>query len=733
MRITHRRAVSATLVFAAALAACKSAETNVEPPAATTGAGTGAGGANPVGSGGAGPTSSSSSASAGTSSTGSSSTSTGAGGMGDPPPVTPSGHLLLSKEHLAELEQLPGSSDPGFLALRSLVDKHLGGGSDLWHDSPENFALVYLLTKDAKYAAAAYAWEKSIIDGFDVRFDSYLEFGDLMRHAALVLDWCGDALDPAQRAVLVDYLSTWTQELWFDNQGSGWGLADPGNNYHHAFLEGTAFAGYALARAGAPNAQKFIDIFEDRLTKTGGVFDYLSSELVGGDWREGANYGERSKQRLFSALAVRASMGGKNAFYEHPYFAQAIAFALYQVQPGGTALAPSGDLARDSAMLVTASERDYLATAASWLGDGPARRLARWYLDEVAPPYENPYAGSAWKDLVFRVPGPSEGPASWPLSYLASGTGFVNWRSSWEPSATSITLSAASVIDQSHQHHDVGSFVIWQRGWLAMDAVTESKSGLTWSPGAHNGIHVDGAQRLNAAVGGLVHLSDAGPYAYASIDATGEYRGKTGGNATDLMNEVTRELVFVRPGTLVVYDRVAAKEPSRAFEWRLHLPEAPKLGSTVSVVSGGAGLTLLPLVGGALSVGNDADLDGGSSTSSRVVLASTGQVSRFLNVLAVADGAAPSVAATHVEADGGMEGVATGGYVLLFAKQAFGKAATLPFSYLLSSTPKRTHVLANMTGKVAISVAKVGGNTTFTVSAGATHEASAAGLVTFVE
>ncbi len=686
----------------------------------------GAGGTSANSGSGAGGPDAASSGSSGTS--GSGAGGAGGGQVGPAPQVTPSGYLLLPQERLATMKAAVAADDPAWLALKARVDKYLTNTSDLWHDSPENRALVYLLTKDAKYAQAAYAWEKTLIDTVDVRFDSYLDFGELMRHAALVLNWCGDALDATQKKTLADYLDAWTNELWFANKGSGWGLADPGNNYHHAFLEGTAFAGHALKQAGAANGPKYVALLSDKLTKPGAVLDYLSNKVVGGDWREGANYGERSKQRLYDALAVVVSMGGPNYFYEHPFFAQSVYFAVYQVQPDREALYPSGDLARDSAMPVTACERDYLQTMAAWLPDGPPQQLVRWYLSEVAPGYDNPYGGLAFKEVALGSSGAKLAPSALPLSYFAKGTGFLNWRSGWDAGAVSITLSAPIAIEQSHQHLDAGSFTLFEGGWLGMDATTLSKTGLTWAPGSRNGIHVAGAERFDGAVGGLTNSYDDGAIAYAAIDATAQYRYRPAGTVLQLMNEVTREVVYARPGVLVAYDRVAPKSGAQVYEWRLHLPGAPTLGASVSYAGKGGGLTLVPLVGGTPAAASDADLDIGGSAAIRVVEPATGVTSRFLNVIA-AGAAPPAVNAVHVTTSGAMEGADTGSLVAMFSSHALGAAAALPFSYTVSGTQARTHVIANLAGGVDVAVDKSGGKTTVTVSAGAKYPASASGVV----
>ncbi|MCU0691504.1 MAG: hypothetical protein MUF54_08890, partial [Polyangiaceae bacterium] len=223
-----------------------------------------------------------------------------AAGCGDDTPESPSRYLLITADRLETIRQDVAAGVSSWNLLRSNVDEEMNT-IDEYRTSPENIALVYLLTGEKKYAQAAYAWANEIMGTAEVRADSYLNFGDIMRRVAIVLNYCGAALHAVQRIKMEAYLDTWTHELWFENEGSGWGLNDPGNNYHMAFLEGTAFAGYALREVGNPNGQKYLDLLVDKIEKPGGVLDYLGTRARGGDWPEGTNYGQRAKQRLFSA------------------------------------------------------------------------------------------------------------------------------------------------------------------------------------------------------------------------------------------------------------------------------------------------------------------------------------------------------------------------------------------------------------------------------------------------
>ena len=167
------------------------------------------------------------------------------------PAIQPSGYFLLSQERLTALRSPKGRSGKEWDVLRANVDSALTS-TDPSRTSPQNLALAYLLTSDVRYAQAAFAWEHRQLTTADVADDSYLKFGALLRDAAFVLNYCAQALDDGQKKELIDYLEKWPQELWFGNKGTGWGLKDPGNNYFMAFLEGTAFAGYALQAANRP-------------------------------------------------------------------------------------------------------------------------------------------------------------------------------------------------------------------------------------------------------------------------------------------------------------------------------------------------------------------------------------------------------------------------------------------------------------------------------------------------
>ncbi len=659
------------------------------------------------------------------------------------PPVKPSGYLHITEDQMAVLMDKVASDAAEWRTLKQNVDQEMNR-PDPYRSGPENMALVYLLTKDARYAAAAFRWWTDGPSKEDPRGGSYLEIGNLMSAAAIVLNYCHAALSDAQRKTLVDYLDKWTNELWFNNMGSGWGLADPGNNYHMAFLEGTAHAGYALREVKHPNAQKYIDLVNEKLESPRGVLAYLNKEGEGGDWHEGVNYGQRSKQRLFNALGVVASMGGKNYFQSSPFFDATILYALYSLQPGNQDIYPGGDLARSTTMRVSPYDREYLQMVVYWLRYSPSWATGLWLLDNVVNSYngsEFNYRAAYFRDVLYRVPYCGVAPDKLPLFYHAKGGGLVHFRSGWDDDATSVSIAGTPNIHQSHAHQDVGSFTIFKRGWLAVDAVTYGSSGLNWGADAHNMIRVVGAERQDGDAPGLVKMQDGGAagFGYAQVDISNMFRKRNRAKDTNetLLNEYTRELVYVRPDALVVYDRVDPKPMGETYDWRMHFPVMPAAqGNHYVAASPDSAIALTMLVGGTASVMKDADLIEGSSNAWRVQVAPAAKISRFLAVVQVAAGAAaPTPTPSHVPAmgSGSYEGAAWGDQVVMFSAAARGQAPTTPFSFTVPGTEKRTYTLANLSGGYDVALSRAGGATTVTVTAGSGKTASPQGIVHFTE
>ena len=658
----------------------------------------------------------------------------------------PSGFFLVGKERLDALREDPRRAAGD--RWRALVDNaeaaltasrgRSGAGLSAEgrrRSSAENLATVYLVTRDARFAEGAFAWFEALAKD-DVRAQSYLTFGEHMRAAATVLRYCGDALSRERRIRIAEYLETWTDELWFHNRGTGWGLADPGNNYHYAFLEGTAYAAYALDAEARPSARRLLDLVRDKIERQDGVLAYLRKQGRGGDWHEGANYGERAKQRMFSAFAAIVTMGGPDYFASTPFADESVRYAVYQVQPGKQFLAPTGDLARYVGMDVTPFDREYVQLAGEFTTDDRVRALASWYLGEVTPTYlmkSLKSYGMLHRDVLLSAPAPSSLPADLPLGYRSPGTDWLHARSGWDAAATSLTVLAAPELTQSHAHVDTGSFVLWSGGWQAVDAASYGRSGgLNWGASAHNMIHVSGHQRASGKSRGLLRHADDGTSFYAQIDGSKVFtRRVNAGPYVPMLDEWTRELLFVRPGTLVVYDRVAPNALATDYSWRVHFANPPSFADGRWSSANELGAIAVTMVGGGPArIAEDADLPEGPASAWRLeVLPDDDR--RFLARIDVAHGGSVPASKTEPVTGAGVQGLTWDDHVVVFSREPFGAPARLPFTYRVDGGKRHLHTLVDMDGSCDVDISRAGGSVVVRVSHGTQHRADQSGLVRF--
>ncbi len=662
----------------------------------------------------------------------------GAGGAIDIPPGparsgTPM-YLHISEEQFGEIEAAVAANSPEWQLLKETVDNYMDDPDSPRNDAA-NSAMVYLFTGEARYAQAAYAeCEQIVLEHWDFEEGHenggfYYRVGSYLRPISMTLDYCEADLTQEQIDFLLEFTDNILNEVWFDMHYTvGWGQDDPGNNFHQAYLEATAHGAYILEKFGHPNAQTYYDVLDEKLPY---ALEYLNDELPSGDFWEGVNYGQRSRQRLASALSAVATTLGTNHFADNPFFEGAIEYVTYQAQPGKHILYVAGDMTRVGREHISPADRDYLQTMVYYMGDSEARRRGQYYLTHWAPGYLGTEYGSydrwdlLWKDLVFKLDLPELSPESLPLSYITGGTRWALIRSSWEDDATSLVISGAPTCSISHQHLDTGSFQLWKRDWQIVDVESLEAGGSTAD--GHSMIVVDQSnhQWVRETGGGLTHFEDGNSYVYAQVNATQTALDRPDSQTYNyLLDEWTREFVYLRPDLLVVYDRVDAT-PGVTYHSRFHFSSEPeRAGDAWTNVFGGGSMALLPLVGGDVSVANT---DG----VWRLEQAPTGEVSRFLNLLLVADGEdPPALAAEHVESDSGeLQGMVWNNQVVLFSTNPLGAQADLPVTYSIPGTDNSVHTLVNQSEAVDVSVNITGDRSEVTLTAGDTYTPTDAGVV----
>lgn len=264
--------------------------------------------------------------------------------------------------------------------------------------------------------------------------------------------------------------------------------------------------------------------------------------------------------------------------------------------------------------------------------DDPVHRVVHAF-NETTP--RSGVGINAYADFLWRDPGVTRGSLeNFRLSHFSPGAGYVCARSSWAEDATYFFFKCGDRFT-AHQHLDVGNFLIYKHEELVGDGghyddfssshavnyylrtiahntILVRDPGERW-PGIrggqatgndggqhhawphHNGAVSDAAEwqkeRKLYDIADISAFEDKGAYVYVAGDCTRAY-------SPEKLSLFTRQIVFVRPGTLVIFDRVKATKPGFKKTWLLQAMKPPMGSAPDLVVTNGKGKlfvrTLLP-------------------------------------------------------------------------------------------------------------------------------------------
>ena len=250
--------------------------------------------------------------------------------------------------------------------------------------------------------------------------------------------------------------------------------------------------------------------------------------------------------------------------------------------------------------------------------------LAAWLQGQCRQPSFNP----AWPITPFllteldRSPPPLAPPATLPLARHFEGMGQIFVRSGWGDDDTYAVFTAGGRFDgiQAQKHFDENSFMIFRKGFLALDSGTRPEPGshlfqYYCRSVAHNCILIrmegetfppywgspapgepvlpvanDGGMR--SPTGAVIRaFHTTADYTYIASDATACYH-------PDKCRLALRQFVHIQPDTFVIFDRVETVKSENRTTWLLHTAEEPQVaGDHFSAVRRGGRLwcqTFLP-------------------------------------------------------------------------------------------------------------------------------------------
>jgi hypothetical protein len=124
--------------------------------------------------------------------------------------------------------------------------------------------------------------------------------------------------------------------------------------------------------------------------------------------------------------------------------------------------------------------------------------------------------------------------------------------------------------------------MIFKGSWLSADAVFASSNGIIQDTTSHSLVRINSGtsvlgQKVNTT-SALAALHRGDGWLYAASDTTAAY-------ASSSVGKVQREVVFLKPNVLVVYDRVATAAGT-SQTWQIATPTAPSVVGATATIAG---------------------------------------------------------------------------------------------------------------------------------------------------
>ena len=438
---------------------------------------------------------------------------------------------------------------------------------------------------------------------------------------ALLYDWCHARLSHDERASLRRVIAPPMEQdmangrLWRSFHNAG-----------HTAAFTLTLAALAL-QGDDPVADKALAFLKPELQDMLETFDRVFPD---GEWAEGADYARHASHHALRTFLALKTATGQDLALGSPHLRNVANYIFYATKPNGL-MFPGDDndwpyVSRweHRALLMLASE--YRDPHAQWfLNHCP---LERFRLEEA----------DRWEELLWHDDAIPERPLDdLPLARIFRGKGLVLARTGWGFEDRDGAWLAFTNGDYfgDHDHLDVNAFQIYRRGELAIDSGRyDDDWDFTQQPDkiarsqlfnyyqrtiAHNTMLVhDPSEVLGRGLlddGGQRHLLWRGPHRNVPEDyAQGNFPSDEGVGVSDWatnpgrwergditaysatadfvhvrgdgarayspakLSAFVRELVFVRPRLVVVFDRVVATNASFEKTWLLHTVDEPRLG-----------------------------------------------------------------------------------------------------------------------------------------------------------
>lgn len=428
--------------------------------------------------------------------------------------------------------------------------------------------------------------------GFNsITIDATYTSRHLGKNVAIGLDWLDGykGFTAALKQEAVDTLIRWSDFI----RDFGYIRDSPASNYGVGGYVSRVYTALALAHRHPDGPRLIEEVLGYRRKNVLPLLANPITSLKGGFWVEGWSYGSLATQNLLLAGMALEAGGHLKATEERAWAAEAIR-QLVSAQPSKTTIYDGGDWFSFPAPFPGKSLFYVLAAAVS---DETARSYANFIIKN--------YAGApvlSYVELIFRDPKATSG--TWtnePLQYFASGGGLLTARSDWGPAPIFVAMQLGNLLVADHQSYTPGQLQI-QRGGdgLLINAACFGNDQNAYLKSTYGNIILadDEGEKMQTyrfamgvsygTPGVFISAYEADKrYVYMGGDYHAAYSSRGYPGKGGPTSELTRQMVYLRPDTIIVFDRAATVKDTYLKRLQWHFLNLPVVTENAFVASAG--------------------------------------------------------------------------------------------------------------------------------------------------
>ncbi len=509
--------------------------------------------------------------------------------------------------YIGGMDSNPSRINPDILAERAKTHKAQFDMLNASSDLPARALSAKISPDPAKLAAVVDALKKYKVNR-----------GEDLARAALAYDWVAGDLPEAERKALAKHLGDQAEAHvpYVGRRINPWDnnplRRDMGVGLMALAIAGDDDRAQTLLNDSWEDWARFIEITGDGVPQD----DLVGRGLPGGGWPEGHDYDRHGTRYAMIFFLGLRSATGMDVFTGSDYWSQKPYFQIYTVLPDGRHILPFQD---DDNPYIIRHDREVML----FLANEYKNPYARYYLnhvnhetDSVAAIFEFLFDEPQWEEKPFT---------DLPLAHYIPGIGMVYARSGWGNNDTYLGFCASDWYVY-HQNNAQNVFSVYRNAPLVVkDGVydgdvhdhyvnysirTVAYSGSITvkdpdeqyrGPDGLEEAANDGGQMINQWKGNPQSLAmwreqarqtehpmrdivdflafdGTDKYCYMAADSARAYRpGK--------VEQCARQIVFLYPDTIVVFDRVTSGKAEFVKKLRFHAPEEMEVSGHSAIVT----------------------------------------------------------------------------------------------------------------------------------------------------